>query len=206
MSRDLDRTLAPSAVPPSDSALRADAFVSIEQVSHWYELADDMLMALDTISLQLGRSDFVSVVGPSGCGKSTLLMLLAGLIMPSEGQITIEGQRVVRPYESLGVVFQTDLLLDWLTILDNVLLQADIRHLDRKAAKKRALQLLATAHLEGFEQSRPWELSGGMRQRVAICRALLHNPCLLLMDEPFGALDALTREKMNRFLQRIWLE
>jgi NitT/TauT family transport system ATP-binding protein len=198
-------TLASSAATERRSAGES-GFVRIEQVSHWYELADGMLHALDRVTLELGGADFVSIVGPSGCGKSTLLMLLAGLIKPSRGRITIADQPVVRPFESLGVVFQTDLLLDWLTILDNVLLQSDIRHLDRQAAKQRALQLLATAHLAGFEKQRPWELSGGMRQRVAICRALLHHPRLLLMDEPFGALDALTREKMGRFLQAIWLE
>jgi NitT/TauT family transport system ATP-binding protein len=133
-------------------------------------------------------------------------MMVSGLIPASAGAIDIASSKVTRPYTNLGVVFQRDALLEWRTVLDNVLLQVDIRRLDRAGSTPRALELLARAGLAGFEKYYPWELSGGMRQRVAICRALIGDPPLLLMDEPFGALDAMTREQMNLDLQRLWLE
>src|SRR3954465_5799258 len=162
--------------------------------------------ALGEVTLDIQAGEFVSIVGPSGCGKSTLMMLVSGLIPASSGEIVIDRQRGTRPYANLGIVFQRDALLEWRTVLDNVLLQADIRHLDRAQLTPTAVDLLARTGLAGFEKYYPWELSGGMRQRVAICRALLGNPSLLLMDEPFGALDAMTREQMNLDLQRIWLQ
>jgi NitT/TauT family transport system ATP-binding protein len=164
------------------------------------------LKAVDNVSLDIQAGEFVSLVGPSGCGKSTLMMMVSGLIPVTNGNIVIDSKVVRKPYANMGIVFQRDALLEWRSILDNVLLQADIRNLDRNPLTERALHLLARAGLAGFEKYYPWELSGGMRQRVAICRALVGNPSLLLMDEPFGALDAMTREQMNLDLQRIWLE
>ena len=164
------------------------------------------LKAVDNVSFDIQVGEFVSIVGPSGCGKSTLMMMVSGLMPATNGDVVIESKRVSQPYANLGIVFQRDALLEWRTVVDNVLLQIDIRHLDRSEFTSRAEDLLARAGLAGFEKYYPWELSGGMRQRVAICRALVSNPSLLLMDEPFGALDAMTREQMNLDLQRIWLQ
>ena len=144
------------------------------------------------------------MLGPSGCGKSTLLTIVAGLIPPSAGTVSVHGRLVTRPITDVGIVFQRDLLFDWRTVLGNVMLQADIRGLDRERTREKALALLDRVDLAGFADHYPWELSGGMRQRVAICRALVHDAALLLLDEPFGALDALTRDQMNLDLQRIW--
>lgn len=162
------------------------------------------VVALRGIDLNVRGQEFVSIVGPSGCGKSTLLVIIAGLVLPTAGQVLLRGHTVTGPITDVGIVFQRDLLFDWRTALGNVLLQADVRGLDRQRARERALMLLERAGLRGFEHYHPWELSGGMRQRVAICRALLHESSLLLLDEPFGALDALTRDQMNLDLQRIW--
>ena len=161
-------------------------------------------VAVDNVDLQIGDSEFVSLLGPSGCGKSTLLSLIAGLIQPTSGEVRIDGRAVSAPYTNIGIVFQNDLLLDWRTVLGNVLVQFDMRGQDPRRHVERARALIASVGLGGFESKYPWELSGGMRQRVAICRALIHDPPLLLMDEPFGALDALTREQLQLDLQRIW--
>ena len=148
----------------------------------------------------------MSVVGPSGCGKSTLLRILAGLLDYSEGSVTLDGAPVRGTRRDIGVVFQNPILLPWRTILDNVLLPAEVLGLDMSAARIRARELLAMVRLEGFEGRLPSQFSGGMQQRASIARALLHDPKILLMDEPFGALDAMTREQMNLELQRIWTE
>jgi NitT/TauT family transport system ATP-binding protein len=132
-------------------------------------------------------------------------MIIAGLIPASRGTVKVARALVAAPLTDVGIVFQQDLLFDWRSVLGNVMLQADIRGLDRAAARAKALGLLARVGLTGFEHRRPWELSGGMRQRVALCRALLHDAAILLLDEPFGALDALTREQMNLDLQTLWL-
>ena len=142
--------------------------------------------------------------GPSGCGKSTLLMIAAGLVSPSSGAVIVEGERVDRPRTDIGIVFQSPVLLEWRTALQNVMLQAEARNLDRAAAEATARALLAQVGLAGFENKYPHELSGGMRQRVSICRALVHKPHQLLMDEPFGALDALTRDQIALDLQKLW--
>jgi NitT/TauT family transport system ATP-binding protein len=181
-------------------------FVRIQAVGKSYRTKGRRLKALDPINLDLATGEFISVVGPSGCGKSTLMMLVAGLVPVTTGQIEIEGRRVTSPYTNVGIVFQRDALLDWRTVIDNVLLQIDIRRLPRARYDQAARDLLARVGLAGFETYHPWELSGGMRQRVALCRALIHDPSLLLMDEPFGALDALTRDQMILDLERIWLE
>lgn len=167
--------------------------------------ADDAVVALENVDLTVRRGEFVAILGPSGCGKSTLLMITAGLTPPSQGSVIVGGNPVTRPLTEVGIVFQRDLLFDWRTVLGNVMLQAEIRGLDRNASREKALQLLDTVGLRGFADRRPWELSGGMRQRVALCRALLHDASLLLLDEPFGALDAITRDQINLDLQKIWL-
>jgi NitT/TauT family transport system ATP-binding protein len=161
--------------------------------------------ALDKIDLDIAAGEFVAVVGPSGCGKSTLMMLVSGLIPVTTGTIKVADVRVKGAVSKAGIVFQRDVLLDWRTVLGNVMLPVEIKKLDRDTHLKKARELLRSVGLAEFEEKYPTELSGGMRQRVAICRALVQDPGLLLMDEPFGALDALTREQMNLDLQRIWL-
>lgn len=183
-----------------------DPFVKLERVSKTYETRGDDIFAVDAVSLEQSRGEFVSLLGPSGCGKSTLLLMAAGLIQRDSGRITIDGVQVEGPYTDLGIVFQEANLLDWRNVLKNLMIQAEIRGLDREIYEKRAIDLLEMVGLEGYEKRFPFELSGGMQQRVAICRALLHDPPLLLMDEPFGALDAITRDMLNLDLQDIWLE
>ncbi|HKS84254.1 MAG TPA: ABC transporter ATP-binding protein [Pseudolabrys sp.] len=178
--------------------------VRIKSLVKIYETDTDDVLALDGIDLEIERGNFVAVVGPSGCGKSTLLSLLAGLTPITSGEILIDGEQVRKPHPKVGVVFQTDMLLHWRNILDNVLLPVEIKRLGRNNYKDKAEGLLAQVGLQGFENKMPSELSGGMRQRVAICRALIQEPGLLLMDEPFGALDALTREQMIMDLQAMW--
>ena len=160
--------------------------------------------ALNRVSFDVMPGEFVSLVGPSGCGKSTLLSLVAGLAEPTEGQVQVNGREVHGPQTDVGLVFQSDVLLEWRSALGNVLLQAEARNLDRKQARAAAERLLERMGLTGFERAYPKELSGGMRQRVAICRALLHEPEVLLMDEPFGALDALTRDQLGVDLAHLW--
>ncbi|MEO6065664.1 MAG: ABC transporter ATP-binding protein [Lysobacterales bacterium] len=164
------------------------------------------VVALDGIDLDIKPGEFVAVVGPSGCGKSTLLRIIAGLTPATAGAVSVFGKDVSGPVTECGIVFQQPVLLDWRTIVDNVLFNIDMRRLDSKAYRPRALELLAAVGLGEFSDKRPYELSGGMKQRAAIARALVHEPPLLLMDEPFGALDALTREQMRLDLERIWLE
>ncbi len=180
--------------------------VRIEGVSKIYETRDgDDLLALDRIDLAIKPGEFVAVVGPSGCGKSTLLSMLAGLFPATTGSIRIDGQTLSGPHPKAGVVFQTDLLLYWRSVLDNVLLPIEIKRRPIAEYTARAEALLGKVGLAGFAGKFPSELSGGMRQRVAICRALIQEPGLLLMDEPFGALDALTREQLIMDLQTMWL-
>ena len=162
--------------------------------------------SLKPLDFQITEGEFVTVVGPSGCGKSTLLKLVAGLLPASSGELLLQGRPIAGPQRDVGIVFQSALLLAWRSVLDNVLLQAEMRRMPMAAARERAMALIRMAGLEGFEDKYPWQLSGGMQQRASICRALLHDPPLLLMDEPFGALDALTREKMNLELQRLWMQ
>ena len=181
------------------------AFIEIESLNKTFVGQDgEAVVALEGLDLGVRRGEFVTIVGPSGCGKSTLLSLVAGLLEATEGRIRIGGTAITEPYTDLGFVFQSDLLLDWRTVTGNVLLPCVMRGLDERAHADRARELLASVGLEGFEGKRPFELSGGMRQRVALCRALLLDPPMLLMDEPFGALDALTREQMQVDLQTIW--
>ena len=179
--------------------------VTLRGVSKTYEArTGEDIHALDSVDLDIAAGEFVAVVGPSGCGKSTMLSMLAGLLPATTGSIAFDGEPVTRPHPKAGVVFQTDLLLYWRTVLDNVLLPIEIKKRDRAEYLPRAEALLEKVGLAGFGGKFPSELSGGMRQRVAICRALIQEPGLLLMDEPFGALDALTREQMIMDLQAMW--
>jgi NitT/TauT family transport system ATP-binding protein len=188
---------------PSPCGARAEG-LSLQGLSKVYATRDGPVRALDQVSFGARRGEFLSVLGPSGCGKSTLLMIAAGLISPSSGTVSIDGRVVGRPRTDIGIVFQSPVLLEWRTALGNVMLQAEAKKLNRAAAERRACELLAAVGLSGFERKYPHELSGGMRQRVSLCRALIHNPEQLLMDEPFGALDALTRDQLVLDLQQIW--
>jgi len=178
--------------------------IHIEGLSKIFRTRQGALQALDRVDLSIRLGEFISVIGPSGCGKSTLLMMIAGLDRPSHGVVTIGDRPVTGPVSDIGIVFQQDVLLEWRTAIANVMLQAEIRGLDRAAARSRAMKLLAMVGLDTFADAYPHELSGGMRQRVSICRALLHDPPLLVMDEPFGSLDALTRDQLQIDLLRLW--
>jgi NitT/TauT family transport system ATP-binding protein len=178
--------------------------VELRNINKTYKSPRGDIHALENINLEIRDGEFLSLLGPSGCGKSTLLRCLAGLEAISSGEVRIGGELLTRPPEGLGIVFQHDLLLDWRTVLENVLLPIEFRRLSKKDYREPALALLETFGLRSFADRFPWELSGGMRQRVAICRALVDEPSLLLMDEPFGALDAITRDNLNIELQRIW--
>jgi NitT/TauT family transport system ATP-binding protein len=184
---------------------RRTALIELNGVSKSFETRDHRTtLAVDRVELEIRKGEFVSLLGPSGCGKSTLLSMVAGLILPTSGEVLIGGRSIRGPYTDTGIVFQNDLLLDWRTVLGNVLLQFEMRGINSEPHRQRAIALLTSVGLAGFESKYPWELSGGMRQRVAICRALIHQPPLLLMDEPFGALDALTRAQLQIDLQNIW--
>ena len=191
---------APSA------AMASQPLIRLRAVSKTYQTNDGPVESLKPLSFEINQGEFVSVVGPSGCGKSTLLKMVAGLLPASGGELSLLGNRIDGPQQNVGIVFQSAVLLAWRTVIDNILLQAEIRKMPMPAARQRAAELIKMAGLHGFERKFPWQLSGGMQQRASICRALLHDPPVLLMDEPFGALDAMTREKMNLELQRIWLE
>jgi len=183
-----------------------EPYLEFRELSKIYTADDGPVRALDGISISQRKQEFLSILGPSGCGKSTLLMIAAGLSPASHGHVAVQGERIVKPRTDVGIVFQNPVLLEWRTALGNVMLQAEARKLDRAASEKRAYELLASVGLRGFEHKYPDQLSGGMRQRVSICRALIHNPPQLLMDEPFGALDALTRDQLVLDIQRIWNE
>lgn len=160
--------------------------------------------AVEDLSFEVRENEFVTIVGPSGCGKSTTLRIVSGLVPLTQGKVSIRGKGVHGPIADVGMVFQSPVLLPWRDAISNVLFTAEMRGENPGAYRERALQLIKLASLEGFEKRYPHELSGGMQQRVAICRALLLDPSLLLMDEPFGALDIMTREKMGFELQKIW--
>jgi NitT/TauT family transport system ATP-binding protein len=180
--------------------------ISIRDVTKTYAVqSGGGVLALDTFSLEIADGEFVAIVGPSGCGKSTLLRLVAGLVPVSSGSISVFGKKIVGPLHEVGIVFQQPILLDWRTVLGNVLFQIDMRGLDVRKHEPRARDLLQQVGLADFADKRPYELSGGMKQRTAIARALVHEPPLLMMDEPFGALDALTREQMRLDLERLWM-
>jgi NitT/TauT family transport system ATP-binding protein len=183
-----------------------EPYISLKNVSKVYDTQGGPVEALAEFNLDIKPSEFVAIVGPSGCGKTTILKMVAGLVPYSGGTITVGGKRVERPQTDVGIVFQEAIMLDWRDVISNVMLQIDIRKMDRAQYLQVAQHLLKQTGLAGFEHKKPYELSGGMRQRVSICRALVHDPPLLLMDEPFGALDALTREQISMDIQKVWME
>jgi NitT/TauT family transport system ATP-binding protein len=191
--------------------LMTHAFVEIDQVKLRYGGADGTL-ALQNASLSVGRGEFVAVVGPSGCGKSTLMRLVTGLWPASEGRVVVAGGGVDGPLSIAGMAFQNPTLLPWRNVMDNVMLPLEVvrphrgrLRRERGAYESRARALLALVGLAGFEERFPWQLSGGMQQRVSLCRSLIHEPDLLMLDEPFGALDIFTREELWSVLQDVWL-
>jgi NitT/TauT family transport system ATP-binding protein len=198
---------SPGAPTPEKTAYdrRAGEGIAIQGVSQIFRRGRAETHALDGIDLTIRAGEFLAIVGPSGCGKSTLLRIVAGLIAPTSGTVRIGTKEVHGPHTELGIVFQGPVLLEWRTVLDNVLLQVEMRSLPARRFVDRAKALLHQVGLGEFQDRLPHELSGGMQQRASIVRALIHDPPLLLMDEPFGALDALTREQMRLDLEALWL-
>jgi NitT/TauT family transport system ATP-binding protein len=172
--------------------------IELREVSHAYETKAGPLPVLDDLTLKIPENTFCAVVGPSGCGKSTLTRLVSGLTKPTEGQVWLHSQLVTSPRPTVGMAFQNPVLLEWRTILQNVLLPMEIvkSPMSKAEAEERARHLLELVGLAGFEEKRPSELSGGMRQRASLCRSIIHKPDVLILDEPFGALDAFTREDL----------
>ena len=200
--------VASMSVPASSPAVVAAASqpaIELHGVGKSYEGSEEGLRALHDIELEIRKGEFVAVVGPSGCGKSTLMRMVAGLIPQSDGEILVGGSPVRGARHDIGIVFQSPVLFPWRSVIENVLIPVDVQRLGRKQNLGKAQDLLKLVGLRDFENRYPSELSGGMQQRVGIARALINDPALLLMDEPFGALDAMTREHMNVELQRLWL-
>jgi NitT/TauT family transport system ATP-binding protein len=186
-------------------AQRADVpIIAVDDLSKEYRTRSGNVLALSNLTFELNESEFVAILGSSGCGKSTLLKIIAGLVAPTSGRVRVKGSVVQGPLKSVGMVFQNPVLLKWRTVLGNVLFPAEAPGRSPANYKDVALGLLRMVGLQGFERKYPSELSGGMAQRVSLCRALLLDPELMLMDEPFGALDAFTREEMNLELLQIW--
>ncbi|HKU97734.1 MAG TPA: ABC transporter ATP-binding protein [Vineibacter sp.] len=199
--------IAPSVAryPASTVAALQPPFIALKDVAKTYSArAGGAVQAVESVSFQIGRGEFTSIVGPSGCGKTTLLKMIGGLLPVSGGAITYHGIPSGQKRPELGMVFQDAVLLPWRTVLQNVMLPIEVARGDLAAGQKQARALIDLVGLRGFEDKYPTELSGGMQQRASIARALVNDPALLLMDEPFGALDALTRERMTLELQRIW--
>ncbi|MFD1913320.1 ABC transporter ATP-binding protein [Halodurantibacterium flavum] len=182
--------------------------IEIKGVSHAYQTASGPLPVLDKLDVSIPEGTFCAVVGPSGCGKSTLTRLIAGLLRPDSGEVWLHGELVRSPRATVGMAFQNPVLLEWRTILQNVILPLEIvaPRMPRAQKETRARELLALVGLEGFEDKRPSELSGGMRQRASLCRAIVHRPEILIMDEPFGALDAFTREDLWQLMHKLRAE
>lgn len=180
--------------------------IAVKEVSRVFAGGARTVTALERVSFEIEAGNFVSIVGPSGCGKSTLLKIISGLLPASFGQIQVNGKRVDQPLENVGMVFQSPVLLKWRSVLDNILLPVEFAKLDVASHLQKAQALVNLVGLEGFEEMYPHELSGGMQQRASLCRALVTDPQLLLMDEPFGALDAMTRDELDLELLRIWEE
>ncbi|MDO9434203.1 ABC transporter ATP-binding protein [Hydrogenophaga sp.] len=190
-----------------------EAYVDLRNVSLVYGEGDQQTLAIDRLDLQVAKGEFVAVVGPSGCGKSTLMKLVTGLLEPDAGSVFVDGKLVDGPVKHVGMAFQNSTLMPWRTTLDNVMLPFEIvaPHKHQLRAKKadyedRARRMLKEVGLGDFAHKFPWELSGGMQQRANVCRALVHEPKLLMFDEPFGALDAFTREELWSMTQRLWME
>jgi NitT/TauT family transport system ATP-binding protein len=182
------------------------AAIEVLDLRKSYDTADQKILTVDRLSFQIKPGEFVSVLGPSGCGKTTVLKIIAGLVPPTSGIVKVDGVPVTGPQRKIGLVFQVPALMKWRTALENVLLPGEILGLDRIAAQARARELLELVGLTDFAARYPRELSGGMQQRVGIARALAHDPAILLLDEPFSALDMMTRNQLNIELLRIWSE
>lgn len=180
--------------------------IKIENLNKVYKSKTAEVHALDDISLAVGEEEFISIVGQSGCGKSTLANIVTGLVSKSSGRVLVNGKEVTGPSQNIGIVFQKPVLMPWRNTIENILLPIEVLELDRNVYMKKADSLIELLGLKGFEHHHVNELSGGMQQRVSICRALIYDPPILIMDEPFGALDAFTREEMNTELLRIWQE
>ncbi|MDH3236044.1 MAG: ABC transporter ATP-binding protein [Alphaproteobacteria bacterium] len=193
--------VAGSATAPEDQGVPFGHFKNVQMV--FERNRQEPLVAIEDISFDLEAGNLISLLGPSGCGKTTFLRIAAGLTKASDGIVRIRGRDVTEPQDDFGFVFQSPNLMPWRSIIDNVLFPMEVKRRRNAAAKHRALELLDLVGLSGFEKVRPAELSGGMQQRAALCRALIHEPSLLLMDEPFGALDELTRMEMNDLLLEI---
>jgi NitT/TauT family transport system ATP-binding protein len=202
---------AEGALVNGNSTAVADTAVEFKDLVLEYSYKGERVRALEDIDMTIRRGEFVAVAGPSGSGKTTLLKLVAGLISPSEGIVEVNGKSVEGPSKIVGMAFQNPILLPWRTTLENVLLPLEVvqphksqYRRNRKPYVEKAKRLLDTVHLNGFANSHPWQLSGGMQQRASLCRALIHEPQILLLDEPFGALDAFTREELWLVLQELW--
>jgi len=180
------------------------SYIQLNNVAKIFYTKGGKVEALRDVNMEIGENQFVSIVGPSGCGKTTILKIIAGLTEPTTGEVYVRGQKVVNIIQNVGMVFQSPVLLKWRTVLKNIMLPIEIKKLSEKEYLEKAHNLIELTGLKGFEDKYPNELSGGMQQRVSICRALITDPDILLMDEPFGALDALTREQLNRELINIW--
>lgn len=180
--------------------------LKFKNVGMCYKTFSGKTEALIDINFEVKKGEFVTILGPSGCGKSTFLFIGTGLTKNTSGVVTNNNELIEKPAKDVGFVFQDHLLLEWRTVLSNIMIQGEFRNIDKKECYEKAMKLIELVGLEGFENKYPFELSGGMQQRVSICRALIHNPELLMMDEPFGALDALTREQMRIDLEKIWME
>ena len=209
----LSQAPPPQMAPPQVPLSHAESFVELEKVTVTYGRSDKAIYALAETNLRIGPGDFVALVGPSGCGKSTILKLVTGLIRASTGHVYVSGREVGAEPMRVGMAFQNPTLLPWLTIRDNVMLplkivppfRADFRVKRKTEYRDRAEALLAQVGLKGFGDKFPWQLSGGMMQRASLCRALVHDPQLLMLDEPFGALDQFTREELWAIMQELWL-
>jgi NitT/TauT family transport system ATP-binding protein len=197
----------------SSSAIESPAFVELRDVSLSYAADADSILALDNLSLTVGKGQFIAVVGPSGCGKSTLMKVVTGLVLPSRGTVKVGGEAVTGPVKNVGMAFQNATLLPWRTIRDNVLLPFEIirPHRHKLRAERTyyvglVQRLLNTVGLAGFSEKYSWQLSGGMQQRANLCRAIVHQPSLLMLDEPFASLDAFTREELWFVMQELWMD
>lgn len=180
-----------------------DPLIHADRVAKNYRAGDGSLVALEEVTFSAGRGDFVAIVGPSGCGKSTLLNIVGGILPATSGQVTVAGAPIDGPRREIGMMFQRPILFPWRTVLDNMLLPIEIFGLDKRAHRERAREIIQLVGLSEFEGTYPGQLSGGMQQRVALGRTLIFDPAVLLMDEPFGALDEFTRESLNLELLRI---
>jgi NitT/TauT family transport system ATP-binding protein len=186
--------------PDASRVIARPAFGRLLNVTKTFDTGGQLVPAVQDVSLQFGKGDLIALLGPSGCGKTTVLKMMGGLIPATSGLLELDGRAITGPYPGVGVVFQSPTLMPWRSVLGNVLFPMEVLGRNDRNAKRRAREILELVGLSGFEHAYPRQLSGGMQQRVALCRAIIHEPSILLMDEPFGALDELTRLEMNDLL------